>query len=50
MVTKCLGEVPPYHIGLTIEDFFVSLSLLSHYFIILIEYSRAQKGTQASHL
>jgi len=32
-----------------LEDFFVSLSLLSHCFVILIKYSRAQKGTQASY-
>jgi len=53
VVTKCSGEVLPHHIGFTmfrnLESFFVSLSLLSHCFIILIKYSRAQKGTQASH-
>jgi len=51
VVTECLGEVLPYHISLTmfgnLEVFFVSLSLLSHCFVILIKYSRAQKGTQA---
>ena len=54
VVTKCLGEVLSHHIGLTmfgnLEVFFVSLSLLSHCFVILIKYSRAQKETQASHL
>jgi len=53
VVTKCLGEVPLHHISLTmfgnLEVFFVSLSLLSYCFVILIKYSRAQKGTQASH-
>ena len=45
--------VPPHHFSLTmfgnLEVFFVSLSLLSCCFVILIKYSRAQKGTQASH-
>jgi len=49
VVTKCLEEVPPHHIGLTmfgnLEVFFISLSLLSHCFVILIKYSGAQKGT-----
>jgi len=48
VVTKCLEEVLPHHFGLTVfgnlEVFFVSLSLLSHCFVILIKYSRAQKG------
>ena len=48
VATKCLEEAPPYYFDLTIfenlEVFFVSLSLLSRGFIILIKYSRAQKG------
>jgi len=44
---------PFHHCGLAMfgnsEVFFVSLSLLSHCFVIIIKYSRAQKGTQASH-
>ena len=54
MVTKCLEEMPPHHFSLTIfgnlEDFFVLLSLLSHWFVILIKYSRAQKEDQVSLL
>ena len=54
MVMKCSEEVLPYYFGLTIfgnlEVFFVLLSLLSCCFIILIKYSRAQKGNQASDL
>ena len=53
MVTKYLGEVLPHQLGLTmfgnLEVFFVLLSLLSHCFVILIKYSRAQKGNQASY-
>jgi len=53
VVTKCLGKVPSYQLGLTMfgnsEVFFVSLSLLSHCFVILIKYSRAQKRIQASY-
>ena len=49
-VTKCLEEVLPHQVSLTmfrnLEVFFVSLSLLSLCFVILIKYSRAQKGTQ----
>ena len=52
-VAKCSGEVPPHHFSLTIfgnlEDFFVSLFLLSCCFVILIKYSRAQRGDQALH-
>ena len=48
-VTECLGRVLSHYFGLTmfgnLEVFFVSLSLLSHCFVILIKYSRAQKGT-----
>jgi len=51
VVTKCLGEVLPHQVGLTIfgnlEVFFVSFSLLSCCFVILRKYSRTQKGTQA---
>ena len=53
MVTKYSGEVLPHQLGLTmfgnLEVFFVLLSLLSHCFVILIKYSRAQKGNQASY-
>ena len=39
VVTKCLGEILPHHIGLAmfgnLEVFFVSLSLLSLCFVIL---------------
>jgi len=45
------GKVPSHHCGLTmfgnLEVFFVSLSLLSLCFVIIIKYSRAQRGTQA---
>jgi len=51
-VSRCLGGMPYHHCGLTrignSEVFFVSLSLLSLCFIIIIKYSRAQKRTQAS--
>jgi len=51
VVTECLGEMPLHYISLTmfgnLEVFFVLLSLLSLCFVILIKYSRAQKGTQA---
>ena len=50
VVIKCLEEVLPYQLRLTmfgnLEVFFVLLSLLSHCFVILIKYSRAQKGNQ----
>ena len=53
MVARCSGEVPSHHSNLTsfgnLEVFFVLLSLLSHCFVILIKYSRAQKGNQASY-
>jgi len=43
------GRVLSHHFGLAmfgnLEVFFVSLSLLSYCFVILIKYSRAQKGT-----
>ena len=52
-VSRCLEEVPYYHYGLArignLEVFFVSLSLLSLCFVIIIKYSRAQRGTQASY-
>jgi len=47
------GGVPYYHYGLArignSEVFFVSLSLLSFCFVIIIKYSRAQEGNQASY-
>ena len=52
-VSRCLGGAPYYHYGLArignSEVFFVSLSLLSFRFVIIIKYSRAQEGNQASH-
>jgi len=52
-VSWCLGGAPYYHYGLArignSEVFFVSLSLLSLCFVIMIKYSRAQKGTQVSY-
>ena len=49
VIAECLGSELSYHFGLSmfgnLEVFFVSLSLLSHCFVILIKYSRAQKGT-----
>jgi len=52
-VSQCLGGVPYHYCSLArirnLEVFFVSLSLLSFCFVIIIKYSRAQKGTQASH-
>jgi len=51
VVIQCLGGTLSHHFGLTmfgnLEVFFVLLSLLSHYFVILIKYSRVQKGNQA---
>ena len=53
-VSWCLGEAPYHHYGLArignLEVFFVSLSLLSFCFVIIIKYSRAQEGNQASYL
>jgi len=47
-VSRCLGGVPYHHYGLArignSEIFFVSLSLLSFCFVIIIKYSRAQEG------
>jgi len=56
-VTEWLASVwegaPSHHCGLTMfgnsEVFFVSLSLLSLCFVIIIKYSRAQRETQASY-
>jgi len=52
-VSQSPGEAPYHHYSLArignLEVFFVSLSLLSFCFVIIIKYSRAQKGTQASH-
>jgi len=54
VVSQCSGGVLYHHYGLARfrnpEVFFVSLSLLSLCFVIIIKYSRAQKGTQASYL
>ena len=52
-VSRCPGEALYHHYGLArignSEVFFVSLSLLSFCFVIIIKYSRAQKGNQASY-
>jgi len=52
-VSRCPGEAPYHHYSLTrignSEVFFVSLSLLSFCFVIIIKYSRAQEGNQASY-
>jgi len=52
-VSQCLGGVPYHHYGLArignSEVFFVLLSLLSFCFVIIIKYSRAQEGNQASY-
>jgi len=52
-VTWCSGGAPYHHCELArignSEVFFVSLSLLSLCFVIIIKYSRVQKGTQASY-
>jgi len=51
-VAKWSGEVLSYHFTLTIfgnlEVFFVSFLLLYHCFVILIKYSRAQRGKEYS--
>jgi len=53
-ISQYLGGVPSHYCSLAVfgnsEIFFVSLSLLSLCFVIIIKYSRAQKGTQASYL
>ena len=52
-VSQCSGGTLYHHYGFArfgnSEVFFVSLSLLSLCFVIIIKYSRAQQGTQASH-
>jgi len=52
-VSRCLGGASYHHYGLArignSEVFFVSLSLLSFCFVIIIKYSRAQEGNQASY-
>jgi len=51
VVSWCPGGAPYHHYGLArignSEVFFVSLSLLSFCFVIIIKYSRAQEGNQA---
>jgi len=53
VVSWCPGRTLYYHYSLSrignLEVFFVSLSLLSLCFVIIIKYSRAQKGNQASY-
>jgi len=53
VVSRCPGEVPYHHYGVTrignSEVFFVLLFLLSFCFIIIIKYSRAQEGNQVSY-
>ena len=52
-VSRCLGGAPYHHYGLArignSEVFFVLLSLLSFCFVIIIKYSRAQEGKEASY-
>ena len=47
MISRCPGGAPYHHYGLArignSEIFFVSLSLLSFCFVIIIKYSRAQE-------
>jgi len=54
VVSQYLGGVPYHYYSLArirnSEVFFVSLSLLSFCFVIIIKYSRAQEGNQASYL
>jgi len=53
VVSQWLGGAPYHHYGLAkignSEVFFVSLSLLSFRFVIIIKYSRAQEGKKASY-
>ena len=53
-VSQCLGGAPYHHYGLArignLEVFFISLSLLSFCFVIIIKYSRAQEGNQVSYI
>ena len=50
VVSRCLEGAPYHHYGLArignSEVFFVSLSLLSFCFVIIIKYSRAQEGNK----
>jgi len=52
-VSQYSGGAPYHHYGLArignSEVFFVSLSLLSFCFVIIIKYSRAQEGNQESY-
>jgi len=52
-VSRCPGGAPYHHYGLArignSEVFFVSLSLLSLCFVIIIKYSRAQEENQVSY-
>jgi len=52
-VSQCPGGAPYHHYGLArienSEVFFISLSLLSFCFVIIIKYSRAQEENQASY-
>ena len=52
-VSRCPGGAPYHHYSLArignSEVFFVSLSLLSFRFVIIIKYSRAQEGNQVSY-
>jgi len=53
VVSWCSGGTPYHYCSLArignLEVFFVSLSLLSLCFVIIIKYSRAQKGKEASY-
>jgi len=53
VVSRCLEGVPYHYYGLArignSEVFFISLSLLSFCFVIIIKYSRAQKEKQVSY-
>jgi len=53
VVSQCSGGAPSHYCSLVMfensEVFFVSLSLLSLCFVMIIKYSRAQKRTQASY-
>jgi len=52
-VSQCPGGAPYHHYSLArignLKVFFVSLSLLSFCFVIIIKYSRAQEGNQSSY-
>ena len=52
-VSRCPVGAPYHHYSLArignLEVFFVSLSLLSFCFVIIIKYSRAQEGKKASY-